>query len=198
MYGESTLAKLPIVIEPDPRYGSLSPRLRQVAEPIEEVTDELRVLADDMLETMVDADGVGLAAPQVGVLRRLLVVRIPEGYHGEDSPEEVYKLVNPEVIKAGGRDTDLEGCLSFPDLLGEVERYTWAIIRAEDLDGNRVRFRAKGYLARVLQHEIDHLDGILFFDRMDSIGDLFYADELEALAAEEGASEDDEPKVVTA
>lgn len=170
------MAVLDIIVEPDPRFGTVSERLRQTAEPVEEIDDSIRQLAEDMHETMCCAHGVGLAAPQIGLLKRLIVVHIPAGYHDEDSEEVILTLVNPEVVKAGGRDMDIEGCLSFPDLVGEVERYSWAIIKGQDAAGRNVRFRAKGILARVLQHEIDHLDGVLFFDRMDDLGDLFYAE----------------------
>jgi peptide deformylase len=179
------VAKLELVIEPDPRFSRISDRLRQKAEPIDDVNDETRQLASDMHETMAEEAGVGLAAPQIGRQIRLIVVQIPAGY-GDDVDEDVkLTLINPEIVKAGGRDTDLEGCLSFPDLVGPVERYTWAIVRGLNEEGEKVRFRAKGILARVLQHEIDHLDGVLFFDRMESIGMLFYPEELEAEAEEE-------------
>lgn len=185
------MAILPIVVEPDPRLGPVGPRLRQVSEPVDEITDEIRQLAADMHETVRDADGIGLAAPQVGVLKRLVVIYVPEGHEEEGSPEREYTLVNPQIVKAGGRDSLVEGCLSFPDLVGEVERYSWAIVKATDIDGKNLRFRARGLLARAIQHEIDHLDGILFFDRMDNINELFYLDELdeeEMAVAEESGS----------
>jgi peptide deformylase len=170
---------LELVIEPDPRYNRVSDRLRQKAAPIAEISDDIRQLAADMHETMAEEAGVGLAAPQIGQQIRLIVIQIPAGY-GEDIDEDVkLTLINPEIVKAGGRDVDLEGCLSFPDLVGPVERYTWAIVRGLDADGEKVRFRARGILARVLQHEIDHLDGVLFFDRMESVAMLFYPEELE-------------------
>lgn len=185
------MAILPIIIEPDPRLGGVSPRLRQVSEPVEEVTDELRALAEDMFETVRDADGVGLAAPQVGILKRMVVIHIPADHEEEGSPEQRLVLINPQIVKAGGRETLIEGCLSFPDLVGEVERYSWTIVKATDLDGKSQRFRTRGLLARAVQHEIDHLDGILFFDRMEDINELFYLDDLveeELEAAEESGS----------
>ena len=183
------MPKLELVIEPDPRYNRISERLRQRAEPIEEISDELRQLAAAMFETMIEEQGVGLAAPQVGENIRLIVARIPAGY-AEDVEEDVeLKLFNPEIVKAGGRDVDIEGCLSFPDLLGPVERYSWAIIKAQDAEGNRVRLRSRGIVARVLQHEIDHLNGVLYFDRMDSVGMLFYPSELEAEDEDESETE---------
>lgn len=191
---DQVVAPLEIIIEPDPRFGTVSDRLRQRSEPVEEITDDLRQLADEMHETMCVARGVGLAAPQVGVLKRLIVVHIPAGYHEEDNEEIRLTLVNPEIVKAGGRDTDIEGCLSFPDLVGEVERYSWAIVKGQDAEGNNLRFRAKGILARVIQHEIDHLDGVLFFDRMEDIDDLFYVE----TPADEPPEEEDEEAPVTA
>jgi peptide deformylase len=170
---------LDLIIEPDPRYNRISDRLRHKAEPVEEISDELRELAERMFETMLEEQGVGLAAPQVGENIQLIVVNIPAGY-GEEVEEDVaLTLFNPEIVKAGGRDTDIEGCLSFPDLLGPVDRYSWAIVKAQDAEGKRVRFRSRGIVARVLQHEIDHLNGVLYFDRMESVGMLFYPSELE-------------------
>jgi peptide deformylase len=92
--------------------------------------------------------------------------------------------VNPELIKAGGNETALEGCLSFPDLTGEVPRYKWVNVRGLDLDGKPLRFRARGILARVIQHEVDHLNGVLFFDRMDDWSTLGYPVQEEAEAEE--------------
>lgn len=174
------MAKLELVIEPDPRYNRISDRLRAKSEPVAEVTPELQQLARDMHETMREEAGVGLAAPQIGRNIRLVVIHLPEGYQDEIDTEVNLTLFNPEIVKAGGRETDYEGCLSFPDLIGPVERYSWVIVKGQDENGDRVRFRAKGILARVLQHEIDHLDGVLFFDRMESIGLLFYPHEVQA------------------
>ncbi len=168
-----------IIIEPDPRYGEVSDKLRHVSEPVTVFDEELAELAADLHETMCAAPGIGLAAPQVGIYKRLIAVRLPEGYQGEESPEEIHTLVNPEIVKAGGNDRNVEGCLSFPDLLGMVDRYTWTTIKAQHLDGSTFRFKARDVLARVLQHEIDHLNGYLFFDRMEDISDLFYLEDLE-------------------
>jgi peptide deformylase len=165
---------LKIITEPDPRYGEVSQRLRQKSERIDQIDDSVRQLAADMLETMFEAEGVGLAAPQVGILKRLLVLHLPACYEHDDDPEVTLALVNPEIVKAGGRDAAYEGCLSFPDLIGQVPRYATVNVRAQDLDGNTIRIKARGILARVLQHEIDHLDGILFFDRMEDWSTLGY------------------------
>lgn len=175
---------LPVIIEPDPRYAKLSDRLRQRTTRIDTITPEIVRLALDMHETMHAEHGVGLAAPQVGYGIRLIVVHVPEGYQEADVSELSLTLVNPEIIKAGGREWGVEGCLSFPELIGEVERYGWVNVKAQDIDGKPLRIKARGVLARILQHEIDHLDGVLFFDRMDDWSTLGYADPLEESEAE--------------
>lgn len=137
------------------------PVLRQEAETIEAVTDEVRALARDMFDTMYEADGVGLAANQVGITRRLIVV---------DPREEGVvprALVNPTVVSTGEEtERGEEGCLSIPGLRDVVERPSTVVVEALDLDGNTLRVEADGLLARVLLHEIDHLDGVLFPDRL--------------------------------
>ncbi len=140
------------------------PVLREECAPVEEIDDEVRRLARDMFETMYDADGVGLAAPQVGITKRLIVV---------DPREERVKpraLVNPRVIEKG-EETDRaeEGCLSIPGLREVVERASEVVIEAEDLDGETIRLDADGLHARVVLHEIDHLDGVLFVDRVSPL-----------------------------
>jgi peptide deformylase len=154
------MALLEIVLEGDPV-------LRQKAKKLHRVDDGVRKLAEDMFETMLDAPGVGLAAPQVGKSIRLIVVHLPEGYDKEGDPEVNLTLVNPEIIKAIGSQTGPEGCLSIPGWAGDVERYSQVTVKAIDLDNRPVRIKAQGHLAVVLQHEIDHLDGILFPDRIE-------------------------------
>ncbi|MEX1157658.1 MAG: peptide deformylase [Thermomicrobiales bacterium] len=168
------MAPLTIIIEPDPRHGTISPRLRQKSSPITSIDNGIRALARDMFATLMDANGVGLAAPQVSIYKRLIVIYLPAGYDEEDDPEISLALVNPEIQRAGGREWDAEGCLSFPDLYGDVERYANVTVRALDVDGNTLKIKARGLLARVLQHEIDHLDGILYFDRMEDYSSLRY------------------------
>jgi peptide deformylase len=168
------MAILNIITEPDPRFGTVSPRLRQKSKPVERIDDALHKLAGDMFETMIEANGVGLAAPQVGVYERLIVIHLPEDYDQEGDPEVRLMLVNPEIARAGGREVAPEGCLSFPELAGEVPRYASVTVRAKNVDGKDVRIKTRGLLARVLQHEIDHLDGVLFFDRMDDWSTLGY------------------------
>lgn len=168
------MALLDIIIEPDPRHARDSGRLRIKCAPISEIDDALLRLASDMHETLEEAEGVGLAAPQVGVLQRMVAIHMPEDYLGEGNDDLRITLINPEIVKAGGQNCDIEGCLSFPDLWGEVRRYTSLIVRAQDDQGRNIKIRARGALARILQHEIDHLDGILYFDRMDDIQDLHH------------------------
>jgi len=153
------LAILEIVLEGDPV-------LRQKAKKLHRVDDGVRKLAADMFETMLDAPGVGLAAPQIGKSIRLIVVHLPEGYDKDGDPEVNLTLVNPEIIKAFGSQTGPEGCLSIPGWAGEVERFASITVKGSDLDNRPVRIKATGHLAVVLQHEIDHLDGILFPDRI--------------------------------
>lgn len=131
------------------------PVLRQQTTPVTEVTDEHRRLIDDMFDTMYAAEGIGLAAPQVGRTERIAVVDV----HGEK-----YALVNPVVVEAEGKEKAEEGCLSIPEVYGEVERATRVVVRALDRDGNPFEVEAAELLARCFQHEIDHLDGKLFVD----------------------------------
>jgi peptide deformylase len=168
------MARLQIITEPDPRFGRISSRLRQKAARIERIDEGVVQLAHDMFDAMIEGNGVGLAAPQVGIGRRLVVVHFPEGYDDEDDPEINLMLINPEIQRAGGREVGPEGCLSFPDLVGDVPRYATVTVRATDLEGKTLRIKARGLLARCLQHEIDHLDGVLFFDRMDDWSSLRY------------------------
>ncbi len=158
------MAILDIVLEGDPR-------LRQRATGIRRVDDQIRKLADDMYETIPVASGVAVAAPQVGVTRRLIVIRyneVDEDEADEDAEGEeiTYRLANPEIVRGHGTQVGLEGCLSIPGWVGEVPRYDTVTVKAIDMENKPVRIKASGYLARVLQHEIDHLDGILFTDRV--------------------------------
>lgn len=120
---------------------------------------ELATLLDDMYETMVAADGIGLAAPQVGVSKRVAIVDLGEG-------QDIIEMINPEVVAIGGKEVEVEGCLSFPDLYGEVERPFYVKIEAEDREGNLYELEAEDYEARAILHEIDHLNGILFTEKI--------------------------------
>ena len=140
------------------------PVLRVKAEEIDAVDDELRALARDMFDTMYDEDGVGLAGPQVGVGRRIIVV------DPREEGAEPVALINPRLVEAA-EETDRaeEGCLSIPGLRELVDRAVTVVVDALDLQGEPVRIEAEGLLARILQHEIDHLDGILFLDRVSPL-----------------------------
>jgi len=131
--------------------------LRQKSKKIEKITDRIRILLDDMAETMYNAQGVGLAAPQVGVLRRAVVIDVGEG---------LLKLINPEIISYSGEQVDVEGCLSIPGVNGEVKRPEKVIVRALNENGEEIEIHGKDLLARALCHEIDHLNGILFTDKV--------------------------------
>lgn len=130
------------------------PRLKKISRPVDEITDRIKTLLDDMVETMRRADGVGLAAPQVGVLRRIVVCEVEEG--------EVIELINPEIIKQSGSQTGREGCLSLPGKQGIVTRPSYVKVRALDRNGVMREYEGTELLARCFCHEIDHLDGILY------------------------------------
>ena len=132
-----------------------APILREVTRPVGAVTDELRRLAADMFETMYAAKGIGLAAPQVGRRERLFVVDVEGAKH---------VLIDPEILLAEGAEVGEEGCLSIPDVYGDVERATRVVMRATNLEGQRFDLDATDLLARCLQHELDHLNGKLFID----------------------------------
>ena len=141
-----------------------SPVLRQKAAPVARVDDAIRQLVDDLLETMRAAKGVGLAANQIGVARRVAVVDVGE----EDPPPLV--LINPVIVERGDvQETAEEGCLSIPEIFGDVERPARVVVEALDRDGTKFRAEAQGYKARAIQHEIDHLDGILFLDHLSAV-----------------------------
>jgi peptide deformylase len=139
-------------------------RLRRVSRPIETITDELRQLAQDMCEVMYDEPGIGLAAPQVGEDVRLVVVDTE--WTAEDAEKHPLILVNPELSEHEGKLVWNEGCLSVPDFQAEVERAERVVLRAQDLDGKPVEIRAEGLQAVCFQHEVDHLNGVLFIDHI--------------------------------
>lgn len=147
------MAKLNILVAGDPL-------LRQVAKPVERIDKKLQRLLKDMAETMYAADGVGLAAPQVGVSKRLVVIDVGEG---------LYELINPVIVKKEGKVLGAEGCLSVPDYEGEVERAEYVECEFTDRTGHRMLLQASGLLAICVQHELDHLDGILFIDKAQTI-----------------------------
>ncbi|CAN5822722.1 peptide deformylase [soil metagenome] len=140
------------------------PVLRQEAQPVSEMTEDIRRLIEDMFDTMYAEDGVGLAAPQVGVSQRVIVVDARE-------PEQPpFALINPVILEVAGEiERDEEGCLSIPGLKEIVERPAIVRVEGTNRDGERVVMEADGLLARVLQHEIDHLNGVLFIDRVSPL-----------------------------
>ena len=142
--------------------------LRKTSREVEEVTDKIRELLDDMVETMHKYNGVGLAAPQVGILKRVIVIDLYDG-------EEPLQLVNPKIIKAKGKQEVEEGCLSFPNEYAKMVRPKEVTVEALDRDGKKVIITGKDLLAQALAHEIDHLNGILFVDNMIP-GTLEYID----------------------
>ncbi len=139
--------------------------LRSKSRKVQGVTPKLAAFAEQMLDKMREANGVGLAAPQVGVLLRLFVVELPEDEENEQ-PAETYVLFNPEIVKGQGEQVGYEGCLSVPGYVGEVARREKITVQGLNEKGKPVRMKVEGYLARVFQHEIDHLDGILYTDRL--------------------------------
>lgn len=149
----------PLILLPDPI-------LRGVSKPVERFDGELRKLADDMLETMYDAPGIGLAAIQIGEPVRMLVIDLAK----EDQPKAPQVFINPEILASGDeRSVYEEGCLSIPDYYAEVERPASVTVAFTDLEGNRREIVADGLLATCLQHEIDHLNGVLFIDHISKL-----------------------------
>jgi peptide deformylase len=141
-----------------------SPVLRQQSAPVRTVTDDVRRLVDDLFETMRAAKGVGLAANQIGVAQRVAVVDVGD----EDPPPLV--LINPVILeRSEEEETAEEGCLSIPEIFGDVERPARVVVEALDRDGRKLRTEAQGYKARAIQHEIDHLDGVLFLDHLSAV-----------------------------
>ncbi|MGI5875352.1 MAG: peptide deformylase [Dethiobacteria bacterium] len=132
------------------------PVLREKASRVRRITSKLYPLLDDMVETMIEAQGVGLAAPQVGISKNIIVVR---------NKENIMEFINPEIIDSEGEITDIEGCLSIPGIYGEVPRSAKVRVEGLDREGKLIKIEAEGFFARILQHEIDHLHGILFIDR---------------------------------
>ncbi len=134
-----------------------NPRLRKKSKPVEKFDQKLNELLDDMAETMYDAKGLGLAAPQVGVLRRVVVIDVGEG---------LIELINPVIVKAEGQQREEEGCLSLPEQQGIVLRPARVVLSAQNREGKEIKLTGEGLLARAFCHEIDHLEGVLFTDKM--------------------------------
>ena len=134
--------------------------LKEVAAPVGKIDKRIKQLLDDMAQTMYDADGVGLAAPQVGVSLRVIVIDIGDG---------LIELINPQITAKEGCEKGSEGCLSVPGLYGEVERFATVTVEGLDRTGKKISISGSGLLSRALQHEIDHLEGVLFIEKADTI-----------------------------
>lgn len=132
------------------------PILRKISKVVKNIDERTQILIDDMLDTMYESNGVGLAAPQVGILKRIVVIDIGDG---------PIILINPEIVEANGEVKDVEGCLSVPGKQGNVIRPQYVKVKAEDRDGNSIEIQGEDLLARALCHEIDHLNGILYTDK---------------------------------
>ena len=143
----------------------LDPVLRKQCQIIKNIDGELVTLSEDMIETTLAAPGVGLAANQIGIPWRLFVVNMGV----ETDKDNLITLINPEITAMEGSEIGEEGCLSIPDVIAEVNRSTQIEVKAIDLNGNDIRFEAKGYLARAFQHEMDHLNGVLFWDSLGKV-----------------------------
>lgn len=175
------------------KYGD--PVLRAKGKRIARIDDEIRTLAESMLETMRAANGIGLAAQQVGEALQLTVVDVSQvedrpstmarnGREVDPKTEMPLVLLNPEIEVGPEREAAAEGCLSFPEISADIERSTWAKVSAQTLSGENIEIEATGLLARALQHEIDHLNGVLFIDRMSSAAKASLASRLKRLQKE--------------
>jgi peptide deformylase len=154
-----------IVLLPDPV-------LRRKAHKITNFEKDMQQLIDDMIETMRDAPGVGLAAPQVGVSQRLIVVEFGDE-EDEEAPKKLYVVINPEIVKASEETEEgVEACLSVPGYAGTVTRSENVVVKGLNRHGRPIRIKASGWLARIFQHEIDHVDGIVFTDRAERVWEL--------------------------
>ena len=166
--------------------------LREKALPVPVVTDELRKLANDMIDTMHAAKGVGLAAEQIGRLERMCVIDIPDGCEEDDdalfnAPISMpLRLFNPEILSQEGTQCDKEGCLSFPKIGGSVTRAAQVTCQYLDAENRPQIITVRGFLARAIQHEVDHLNGILYVDHLSAVERLSFAPKLKKLAKEHG------------
>ena len=159
------------------------PNLRKKSKDVKDFGKDFQVLVDDMVITMREEDGVGLAAPQINQLMRLVVIEYPEDDSVEDAQAKLFIIANPEIIKQSDETVlGVEGCLSVPGIVGEVERAERVVLRGFNRHGKKMKVRANGWLARVFQHEIDHLNGDLFVDKATK---LWKVTDEEAMQAEQ-------------
>jgi peptide deformylase len=156
------------------------PILKRKSAPVTVINDEVRQIAADMAETMYHAPGIGLAAPQIGLSLRLVVIDIAPG----DSPPELITAINPLIIHADGEAYEEEGCLSVPNFSANVRRHEKIVVKGLDLEGKEQIWRAEGLLSIAFQHEIDHLDGILFIDRLTPLKREMYLKKLKRRSTE--------------
>lgn len=156
------------------------PVLREKSKKVTRIDASIQRLLDDLTETMIDAPGAGLAANQIGVALRVCVVK------GDD--KQIWGLVNPELVKGEGTQVGYEGCLSYPGWVGEVARHETVVVKGRNRRGKEVRIKSTGFTARAFQHELDHLDGILFTDRLTSLDTLQRVDDLVAEEKEEAVA----------
>lgn len=156
------------------------PIIKKVSEPITEINEEIRSLVSDMAETMYKAPGIGLAAPQIGVLKRLAVIDISK----DDEPKNLIVLINPEIIEQKGEVEEEEGCLCVPGVYANVRRSEITRIRATNENGEEFEMTGEGLLSRAFQHEIDHLNGILFIDRVSPLKKSFVMKKIKNLIKE--------------
>jgi len=155
--GEGSMAVLPILAYPNPQ-------LRQKAKRVRNIDGSIQRLIDDMVETMHQAQGVGLAATQIGVPLRVIVIELPD--------EETIALVNPQIVRRSGERLVTEGCLSIPGYRGEIRRSVKVTAKGLDRHGREIRVKGEGLLAEALEHEIDHLNGVLYIDHLGSLDEL--------------------------
>lgn len=157
------------------------PVLKGKCRPVENITPDIHKLIDDMIETMYDAPGVGLAAPQVGIPIRLTVIDVSS----DEEKHPVLVLINPEIISYEGEIEEEEGCLSVKGYYADVRRYEKVRVRAHDRNGNVVEVDGEGLLSRALQHELDHLDGVVFVDRLSPLKRELFKRKLKKMMQEE-------------
>jgi len=160
------------------------PVLRQKAQPVEKITPEIQILIDNMIDTMYNAPGVGLAAPQVGIPLRLTVIDVSS----RDEKQPLLVLINPELIYQEGEIEEDEGCLSVQEFSSVVKRYAKVRVRATDRDGKVYEAEGEGLLARAFQHEMDHLNGMLFIDRISPLKRSMFKRRLKKIIKDEGAA----------
>jgi len=185
------MPQLKILTYPDPM-------LRKKCDPVKEIDDDLLKLLDDMADTMYEAPGIGLAASQVGFMKRVIVVDIKprERVEGSEEEEEILlppdrteliELINPEIVFAEGEVIGEEGCLSIPGFVSDVKRNYEVVVEGYNRDGERIQIECEDLLARVFQHEIDHLDGVLFIDRLSRLKRELFKKKVEKVLGKEEA-----------